>query len=328
MSRIQKLWLLAHATVWLTVLLACGCAPLPPTGPVHISPSTIELGPTRVSGRVTLTNTTSQPVSLSNFRLDASTPDWGSFAIQGDKLPRSVAPGKHVTLQLRAFARNFARRDHQGPTGAFHNGTSAVLFEADGQAQRLPTHFSAVHAWWPKLLGTAMAALAACLLGLMLWAAGPRPEQPTKSSRFRDLLWFSPWLWIVVAAAALPWEGGVCFDWSRVATPADLAQCAEGRGGFQPGITSSASLLLVLAALAVAARWRAQHTSRDLYLLGFALALLAPATQVATVDLQSVMAHQVDGWFAIRQPVAFTLSLLCGAGLLSSAPNDPRLRTC
>jgi len=279
-----------------------------------------------VSGAVTLTNTTSQSVALSNFRLDSSTPDWGSFAIEGDKLPSSIAPGEHVTLQLRAFARNFARRDHQGPTGAFHSGTSAVVFEANGEPQRLATRFLAVPAWWPTLLGTAMAALVAWLFGLILWAVGPRPVLPGSSSkprRFRD-----QWLWLVVAVAALPWASGLCFDWNLVATPADLAQCGDGRGGFSPGITSSASLLLAIAALAAATRWRAQQTSRDLYLLGFALALLAPATQVASVDLGSVMAHQVEGWFAIRQPVAFTLSLLSGAGLLSSAPLGPRLRTC
>ncbi len=294
---------------------------------VALTPTSLRLGPSTPHGKLEIHNRTDAAIELRTIRLDTDTRDWGSFALTDETLPSQVPAHASVTLHVRAFSRNFAKRDHQGPTGEFHHGSSAIVLEAGGHPMRSELQFAPRGGPYSGIIAATIGLLVLGLFALSLWPWAPTSArhgtQPGKSLRHRQntgLLVACVWAFIA-ALLALPWAPGVCLPMFASLSAHDLAQCAAGRGGFAPGITSTAGLVLALAALAAAHRRASENDrSRDLYLLGFALACLAPAWSSGSLEFRSLMAHQADGWFVLEQPIACLVAILCAAGLLRSAP--------
>lgn len=303
---------LIAVTCCLAILMGCGLPPAPAPG-VTAAPATLMLGPSRPRGVIALTNQSDTAIAVSQFRLDTQTRDWGSFAITDKQLPREIPAGATRELHLQAFASNFAKRDHQGPTGTFHNGQSALVLQAGADEVRVGVAFTSREGWLQELI--------ACALGLMLCAVFAGVLLLVRPDAAAQLRRRAATVALLVAAALLfvPWDVGICSSAPPLLTVQDAMQCAAGRGGWRPGITSSAGLLLGLGCLALGHR-QSGDSPRDLLLLGFALSCLAPAWTAGSLDVFLLMAHQTHGWFALQHPVALVTGLACAGLLLRSAP--------
>ncbi|MCA9713082.1 MAG: hypothetical protein H6713_21500 [Myxococcales bacterium] len=335
----------------LLTLTACG-APEPDDA-LTTSPRIVEFSPEHTGARIELVNRGDARVQLSQFRVDPRDPDWGSFTIENESNPRSVGPGERVSLELRVHAKNFLRHGHGGAPDRYHPARASLLFSADGRPRRVALEFSSPEAlaWRPGALALRLAALACLLLALL--ALGPSsPSRPSgadpldrargSSRRARRWpLWISAAPFVALLAFA-PLGDGLCgalLDASI--SPADIAQCRDGRAG-QPLalLTGPGSLLVVLAAIALAAGSTLgasasaedrldRPRARALGLLTLFPALLAPACALASADLHALALAQngalldaspLPRWSAWTQPVAFALALLASAAVTGAGP--------
>ncbi|WAS98212.1 NADH-quinone oxidoreductase subunit H [Nannocystis punicea] len=301
----------------LLALASLGCGPLP-TG-VRAEPGTLVFTPAAERLELRLVNHGDATVPLSRIRFDTRTPDWGAFSIDNREYPREIAAGGAVSLRLRVD------RDHFTRAGASRPGSARLLFAAGEAPQIVELRYEP-----PDLASdlrrTAIRTAVLLALVALAWISTRR----TRSG-------WTTWLPVIAVVALFPFGPGLCLDaLGRSLSPADVEQCAAGRGGVPLSLMAvGEGWLVYLVALVLAGLGRLTEraalarrlASRDLAL---AAAFAGPLLAFGTLDPRRLVGEQAAGlissaaippaWGIFVQPIAAAVALAVAA-----APPTARL---
>lgn len=297
----------------LAALASCG-------GPDGLAaePRELVFTPARTRLELRLHNRGPAAAAVSRLRVDPRDRDWVAFTIEDRTLPQEIAAGEAAPLHLRVDEDHFSKR------GQPRAGKARLQLLVDGEPRSIDLRFDPgdpAHSLRASLLRAVFLALAT----LLAWAIARRARRPVPA--------WPAWLPALVLLAALPFGPGVCPDaLSERLSPADVAQCNDGRGGAPLSLLPTAEALLVyLVALAAAALGRLAHAvhgggslapavrlaSRDLALV---VAFAGPLLAFGTLDAHSLIAEQqivlaagIPRWGIFVQPLAAAAAIAVAA---------------
>lgn len=313
----------ARPAAFAPVVLALAAGALPacaaPDGPVVVaSPRQLVFAPARESLELRLVNRGATAVPLSRLRFDPRVGDWGAFTIEDRRNPQEIAAGGVVSLHLRAHRDRFVRKD--GRERAGHSRLALVAGDAPVFVDLRYDPGDPASRWRSALVRLAALACLAALAWLL-------------ARRERRLAW-TAWLPALAVLAVLPLGAGLCPDGlgDRLSA-ADLAQCADHRGGSPFALVGAAEgWLIPLVAFVVAALGRLSAddgaaaatrrlASRDLAL---AASFAGPLLSFAALDPTALALAQHEPWFTwlplvprwglLAQPIAAVAAISALAG--------------
>lgn len=284
----------------LALLAACGDDP-----GLHVAPQALRFNPAHRELALHLSHDGDEPLPLSRIRLDHREPDWSAFTIVEPVLPRQVAPHSETVLHLRVDLDHFAR--HDGEHG-HRSGSATLTLTAGGDPRRIALHFAddtpppAVQ--WVRL--ALLALLAAAVVALR-----------------RRISWTIT-LPTALALAIVPLGPGLCWDLGTILGPADLQQCADGRGGTSLQMLAHADGLGLYLAVLLFTATRAISSAVLRPRLALALALLVLAFASGNLDPQVLVAGQSGlRWGLWVQPFAAAGLTLAALAEVAAARVDP-----
>jgi len=303
--------------------LACSAGESP-----VIAPTTLYFAPQQTTRSLSIHNPGAEAIPLRKIRFDTTTPDWGSFLLTDETLPREIPAGASVELQLSADSKHFAFERQHGAPPRYRQGQARLLFAANG-ARSVDLRFEPAVGDGPGVLLTKLGVFAVLVAGLAL--VGRRRRR-----RHQDLLVTIPWLFLVVVAT-LPWGPPLCFGGlGEPLSASALSQCAEGYGGMALSLSAPTGGLLVCFALLLlgdltrcSAALRGAAPATDLRLglrrllcdLALLLAIAPALIASASLDPAAQLDHQLaSGWGLLSHPVAAILA----AGALLQRPTSAR----
>jgi len=303
-------------------LLASSLACSPGESPI-IAPTTLYFAPHQTTRSLSIHNPGAEAIPLRKIRLDTATPDWGSFLLTDETLPREIPAGAGVELQISADSQHFVDERPHGAAPRYRRGQARLLFAANG-ARSVDLRFEPAAGDAPWVLLTKLGLFATLVAGLGL------------VGRRRGLLGTIPWLFLLVVAT-LPWGPALCFGGlGEPLSASALGQCAEGYGGTPLSLsTPTGGLLLCFALLLLGDLTRCGATLRGAapateLRLGLrrllcdlaAILAIAPALIAsASLDPAAQIEHQLaSGWGLLSHPVAALLA----AGALLQRPTSAR----
>ena len=274
-----------------TLLAGCGAS----ASDLAAGPQALHFTPARPELALRLVHAGAEPLALAKIRLDPRDGDWSAFTITDRELPRRIEPGGQVVLHLRADVDHFIGSDrHQ-----HRSGHATLTLQAGGQPQKIALRFGEHGP--PPVVSSIRVVLLAALAG-----AGVALARRV------------PWRFVLPAIAAIviaPLGTGLCLEITASPTgPADLLQCADGRGGTAAQILPHPDGLGVfLAALLFSGLGRISGGSRGggRLRLGLALAVIAAAVAGGSLDPQALVQAQAGlRWGLWMQPFAAAALLL------------------
>jgi len=288
--------------------LALACAPAQTPS---VAPQTLYFAPAHPSRTLTVGNPGGEALRLSRIRLDTTSPDWGSFVVTDESLPKSIPAGGSVQLHIHADRKHFARETVRGQPPRYRKGHARLVFDAQ-ERHSVDLRFEPTpgDGATPLLAKLGIFAALAGLLGLL-------------ARRLRQRV---PWLLLLVIAL-MPWGPALCWgELGSALSPSAIDQCGAGFDGTalamaQPtGGVLLCLLLLLLSdligtSLAVRGPAPASELRRGLRRLLCDLTLVIAAAAALTTSGSFVPSTLVDlqisgGWGAQNQPVAALLALL------------------
>lgn len=279
---------LALAVVLFT---ACGDDP-----DLRLAPQSLRFSPAHRELELHLAHAGDEPVPLSRIRVDHRDPDWSAFTLVDPALPKQIAAHSEVVLRLRVDLDHFARhRDGHD----YRSGSATLTFNVDGEPTLVPLHFAD---------DTPPAALQSIHLGLLGLLAA------LLFALRRRISWTTS-LPAITALAIAPLGAGLCWDLGATLGPADLQQCADGRGGTSLQMLAHTEGLGLWLAVLLFTATDGISTPALARRLGLALAVLSLALASRSLDPQ----HLVDAQSGLRwglwvQPfAAAALALLARA---------------
>lgn len=279
----------------LVLLVGCGA----PTG-LAVEPQTLHFTPARPELTLRLVHAGSEPLPLAKIRLDHRDRDWTAFTLTNPTLPKVIDPGGEIVLHLRADVDHFADHD----THAHRSGAATLTLQAGGEPRRIALQFSdGVPPLTDRLLRLGL--LAALVAGIVALA--------------RRVAWTTS-VPAAIAVAIAPLGAGLCREITGSPPgPADLLQCAEGRGGTSLQLLPHVDGLgLFLAALLFSGLGRI--SGRGSLRLGLALAVLAAAFAGGSLDPQRLVAAQAGlRWGLWMQPFAAAALILAALAEVRAA---------
>ena len=275
----------------------CGAAAEPA---MRVEPTALHFTPARPALALRLANDGPTPLPLGRIRVDHRDPDWVAFTLTDTTLPKQIEPGSAAELHMRVDLDHFKGTE---PGGPHRSGEATLTLTAGDEARRIPLRFGDE--------GTSLAALL-IRLGLLAALAG---ALALLARRFPRPGWTIA-LPTLVAVAIAPLGSGFCPGLAGATLgPADLLQCADGRGGEPLQLWPHPDGLgLVLVALLFAALGRISGDTGALRRsLGLALALLALMLG-GNLDPQTVVQAQADlRWGVWMQPFAAAALVIAAA---------------
>ena len=267
---------------------------------IRVEPAALHFTPARPALALRLVNDGPAPLPLSRIRVDHRDPDWAAFTLTDTTLPRQIEPGGAAELHLRVDLDHFKGPE---PGGPHRSGEATLTLTAGDEARRISLRFGDE--------GTSLAALV-IRLGLLAALAG---ALALLARRVPRLNWTIA-LPALVAVAIAPLGSGFCPGLAGATLgPADLLQCAEGRGGEPLQLwPHPEGLGLVLVALLFASLGRISGDTGALRRsLGLALAVLALVLG-GSLDPQTVVQAQTGlRWGLWMQPFAAAALMIAAA---------------
>lgn len=279
----------------------------------RIAPATLYFAPHQTTRTLSIHNPSDEALPLQKIRFDTATPDWGSFQLTDETLPREIPAGAAVELQISADSQHFVGERPHGAPPRYRQGQARLLFAANGD-RSVDLRFEPAGGDGLWVLLTKLGIFAALVAGLAL------------VERRRGLLKTIPWLFLLVVAT-LPWGPALCFgSLGEPLSSSAVRQCAEGYGG--TALTLSAptgGLLLCFALLLLGDLTRCGATLRgaapatDLRLslrrlicdLAMLLALAPALIGSAALDPAALIEHQLaSGWGILIRPLAALVAAL------------------
>jgi len=285
----------------LAALPVLACMYCGPTGPaLHVEPAALHFTPAQPTLALRLRNDGPVPLPLSRIRVDHRDPDWAAFTLTDRSLPKQIEPGGAAELHLRVDLDHFKGPDPHGP---HRSGEAALTLTADGEARRIALRFDDEDTPLAAILirFALLATLAGALVRLARRVSGPR---------------WTIVLPALIAVAIAPLGGGLCPGLAGATLgPADLLQCADGRGGLPSQLwPHPEGLGLVLVALLFAALGRISNDAGALRRsLGLALALLALVFGASLDPQVGVQAQAGLRWGLWMQPFAAAALMIAAA---------------
>lgn len=291
----------------------------------RIAPATLYFAPHQTTRTLSIHNSSDEALPLRKIRFDTATPDWGSFQLTDETLPREIPAGAAVELQISADSQHFIGERPHGAPPRYRQGQARLLLTANGdRSVDLRFEPAAGDGLWVLL--TKLGIFAALVTGLAL------------AARRRGLLKTIPWLFLLVVAT-LPWGPALCFgSLGEPLSASALRQCAEGYGGTALALSApTGGLLLCFALLLLGDLTRCGATLRgaapttDLRLglrrllcdLAMLLALAPALIGSASLDPSALIEHQLaSGWGLQSRPVA---ALLASLALLQRPTSTRRI---
>ena len=280
----------------LALFAACGDRPA-----LRLEPHALHFSPAHRELALRLAHDGDQPLPLSRIRIDHRDPDWSAFTLVDPALPRQIAAHGEVTLRLRSDLDHFAR--HRGEH-EYRSGSAGLTLLVDGEPKRIALHFAddtpplAPLAIRLALLGL-LAALLVALRRRISWTLG---------------------LPAALALAIAPLGAGLCWDLAAALGPADLQQCADGRGGASLQMLPHADGLGLYVAVLLFTVLDGISTAALSRRLALALAVLAMALAARSLDPQVLVDAQASArWGLWMQPFAAAALLLTALTELAAA---------
>ncbi len=278
------------------LLVHCGA----PGPALHVEPAALEFTPAHPELPLRLRNDGPVALPLSRIRVDHRDPDWAAFTLTDRTLPKQIEPGDAAELHLRVDLDHFEGPDPHAP---HRSGAATLTLTADGEPHRIALRFGDE--------GTPLAAIL-IRLGLLAALAGALVRLTRHVSRPR----WTIILPTLIAVAIAPIGSGLCPGLAgSILGPADLLQCADGRGGVPLQLwPHPEGLGLVLVALLFAGLGRISGDPGALRRsLGLALALLALVFG-ASLDPQAAVQVQAGlRWGLWMQPFAAAALMIAAA---------------
>ncbi len=284
----------------LALLAACGDDP-----GLSVTPQALWFSPTHRELALHLSHDGDEPLTLSRIRLDPREPDWSAFTIVDPVLPRQVAAHGEAVLHLRVDLDHFTRH---GSEHGHRSGSATLTLTADGEPRRIALHFAEDTAppavQWVRL--SLLALLAAAVVALR-----------------RRISWTIT-LPTALALAIVPLGAGLCWNLGAVLGPADLQQCADGRGGASLQMLAHADGLGLYLAVLLFTATRAISSVVLRPRLALALAVLVLAFAGGSLDPQALVAAQSGlRWGLWVQPFAAAGLTLAALAEVAAARVDP-----
>lgn len=250
-----------------------------------------------------------QPLPLSRIRVDHRDPDWSAFTLVDPALPKQIAAHGEVVLRLRVDLDHFA--DHRGAHG-YRSGSAGLTLLADGEPTRIDLHFAD---------DTPQPAPLVIRLGLLTLLAAALVT-------LRRRISWSLGLPAAVALAIAPLGPGLCWDLATALGPADLQQCADGRGGVSLQMLPHADGLGLYLAVLLFSALEGISTAALSRRLALALTVLTVALAAHSLDPQTLAQAQSGArWGLWMQPFAAAALGLAALGELAAARSHGPLAT-
>lgn len=290
----------------LALVLLAGCSEDPD---LRATPQALHFSPSHDELTLHLLHHGDAPLPLSRIRVDHNEVDWSAFSLVDPVLPKQIAAGGEVLLRVRVDLDHFAR--HDGARG-YRSGGATLTFVANGEPRKIALHFAddtpPAIVYWVRV----------GLLTLLLTAL---------VALRRQISWTLA-LPAVVAVAIAPLGAGLCWDLGATLGPADLLQCADGRGGTPlQMLVHTDGLGLYLAVLLFGATRGISTVAWPR--LGLALVVLVMVFSSGSLDPQAVVDAQSGlRWGLWVQPftsAALALAAITEVSALRAHPLAARL---
>lgn len=274
---------------------------------LRISPATLRFSPAHRELELHLAQPGDEPLPLSRIRVDHRDPDWSAFTLVDPVLPKQIAAHDEIVLRLRVDLEHFAGRPGHHE---YRSGSAGLTLNVDGEPTRIPLHFAddTQPAPLPWIRLALLGLLAAALLTLR-----------------RPIAWTTS-LPALTALAIAPLGAGLCWDLGATLGPADLQQCADGRGGTSLQMLAHADGLGLWLAVLLFAAARGISTAALGRKLGLALAVLALTLGPGSLDPQALVDAQSGlRWGLWVQPFAAAAFALVALAEVTAERTQPPL---
>lgn len=280
---------------------ACGDDP-----GLRVSPHALHFSPAHRELELHLAQPGDEAVSLSRIRVDHRDADWSAFTVVDPVLPKQIAAHGEVVLHLRVDLEHFARRPGQHE---YRSGGAGLTLNVDGEPTRIALHFA------DDSEPTPLPWIRLALLGLLAAAL---------IAVRRRIAWTTS-LPALTALAIAPLGAGLCWDIGATLGPADLQQCADGRGGASLQMLAHADGLGLWLAVLLFTAARGISTSALGRKLGLALAVLALTLPHGSLDPRALVEAQSGlRWGLWVQPfAAAALALVALAEVTADRSHAP-----